>query len=569
MKKIFTFFLLLFPAAYAFSQWSTDPALNNQVGGIPADDVIPKVASASNGNTYISWFSFEGGNYNVRLQQYDPAGNELFAPGGMLVSDHPSMSWLTDYNLSVDKENCAIVGFQDIRNGNNNIHVYKIGPSGQFFWGPDGLSLSNSTAFEPYPVIQNLTDNSTVFAWQSEDASGQGIIRLQKISGDSTRMWGQWGIVYSSTNPQERYIYPSLVPSDNNSVILIFHKQTGTFTAPKYLYAQKFDAAGMPVWPQDVAIYNGPGVPIIPAITVESDSANGAVICWHDTRQGMGMFNVYVQRIDQAGNLLFTAGGQVVTTAPGYIQMNPSMTYVPSTQTVYTFFNVENTGQSQWGLAGQKMDATGQLLWGNNMLTILPVSSMQIGSIRARRSTDQVLVTYTFYSSGGFADAEIMATMLDATGQPVWVPGISSVCTVQSEKGHQVTSYYAAHQWVLAWEDNRNGTADIYAQNILINGELGPYTTGINTIGKKQTAGLAVYPNPVDDIMNISISGNAGEIVEVEILSVLGQQADEVFAGQLPSDNTVLQVNRGDLKPGVYFVRLSGSSVVTQAVVVK
>jgi hypothetical protein len=568
MKKILFFIVFVMASGLSMAQWSLDPAANNLVGGISGDDVIPKVATASDGNTYISWFSQESGNYNVRMQLFDPAGNELWANGGILISDHTSMSWLTDYNLSVDKENCAIVGFQDIRNGNNNIHVYKISPSGQFLWGANGLSLSENTAFEPYPVIQNLADNSTVFAWQSQDTAGQGVIRLQKIGSDSTRHWGQWGIIYNSSNPDENYIYPSLVASDNNSVILIFHKQTGSWNSPKYIYAQKFDANGALVWAQDMAIFSGSGVPIIPSITCESDSANGAVICWHDTRQGMGMFNVYVQRITSTGILLFTPGGQVVTTSGNYIQMNPSMTYVPSTQEVYTFFNLENVDQNQWGLAGQKIDATGQLLWGNAMLTLIPVSSVDIGSIRVRRSAGQVLVTYTLYDFGNFIDAEIKATLLDASGTAVWTPSVSTICSVQSGKGHQVTGYYGAHQWVLAWEDDRSGNADVYAQNILINGELGPYATGTGNGAGADIDPISLYPNPADDVLNLTVNGFNGEETEIGLYNLLGEKVFTLFTGTLASDRQHFQMDISGLHPGCYFIRLSNSISTAKAVIV-
>lgn len=567
MKKIFTLLFLVLISGMSYAQWSTDPDVNNLVGGIPTDDVIPKVATAGNGHTYISWFSMEAGNYNVRLQQYDVNGNELFASGGMLISDNTSMSWLTDYNLTVDKDNCAIVGFQDIRNGNNNIHVYRISPDGQMIWGNQGLSLSNNTGFEPYPVMAVPEDNQTVFAWQSEDTTGKGVIRLQKVTPDSTRLWGQWGIIYGSANPSEKYIYPLLVPSTESSVIMFFHKQTGTFTSPKNIYAQKFDVNGAAVWPADVPIYVGSGVPIIPSFCAEPDSAGGAVICWHDTRQGNGLFNVYVQHIDAGGNLLLVAGGQAVTTNSGFtIQMDPSMAYFPSTQEIVTFFNLEDINQSAWGLSGQKIGPAGQLVWGNNMLNLIPLGLTDIEFVEVRKASNQILMTYQMFDFGGFQDSRIYATALDLQGNYVWTPNTTNLCDVQSNKVHQSTGYYQDHQIILAWEDGRNGNPDVYAQNLLINGELGPYAIGIDPIVKVDKAvNLSVFPNPAINNMKVRISGISGKKMLVSVYNITGQKISTLFDG-VPASNTLTldwecTDNSGNmLPPGIYYVEMTGEA---------
>ncbi len=577
MKKIITFLTLLLYVPLAFSQWSTDPGVNNLVAGIPTDEVVPQVATAGNGNTYIAWYSLEGGNYNVRMQLYDVQGNELWASGGLLVSSHPSETWVTDFKLSTDKENCAIVGFHDIRNGNSNIHVYRIGPTGQFFWGVNGLSLSNNTAFEPYPFIAVTDNNDVVFAWESQDTAGKSIIRMQRVAPDSTRLWGPDGIIFQSATSNENYIWPELVPGNNNSAILVFHKRTGSWMNAKDLYAQKFDLNGAPVWANDVPVYVGPGIPIIPQTCVEPDSLGGAVVCWHDTRAGNGMFNVYVQHIQANGTLVMPAGGVAVSTGGSFIQMNPSMTYLPATQDIYAFFDVEDPGQSSWGLSGQKINNLGQLVWTNNMLTLLPVGNILIDAIFTRRSVNQVLVTYQYYDFTNNQNSRILATLLNDQGQPVWNPSVTTICNVDSTKGHQVTGYYSHHQWVLAWEDSRNGNPDLYAQNILINGALGPYPMGIDHLAVcgSHTATIMITPNPVTDNSLIYFKGTKGEKATINCYNLVGEKVGVLFSGNLTGEEQNLRWNLGDqntsrLPSGLYFLEMKSThSSETIKVVVK
>ena len=135
MKKLLTLFVLNgLMITSILAQWSTDPHVNLSINSATGEQVLPKHATCANGNTYVSWFSLENSNYNVRLQLLDVYGNKLWNDTGLLVSTHTSMSWITDYDLTVDNENCAILVFQDIRNTYNNVYAYKISPAREFLW---------------------------------------------------------------------------------------------------------------------------------------------------------------------------------------------------------------------------------------------------------------------------------------------------------------------------------------------------------------------------------------------------------------------------------------------------
>lgn len=140
MKKQLS--LLLFILCFStliYAQWSSNPAMNNAICDLNGEQAIPKVVTSSTGDTYIGWFSNDTGNYDVRLQRLDSEGNELWEHNGILISDNPAMSWLTDWDMTVDYDNHAILTFQDIRNaGNNNIYAYRISPDGTSVWGKMG-----------------------------------------------------------------------------------------------------------------------------------------------------------------------------------------------------------------------------------------------------------------------------------------------------------------------------------------------------------------------------------------------------------------------------------------------
>jgi hypothetical protein len=80
MHKKVLFWILLFAmlqATLLWSQWSNDPAVNTAICTLGGEQAIPKIVVGPSGDYYISWFSNDSGNYDVRLQRLDAEGNAL------------------------------------------------------------------------------------------------------------------------------------------------------------------------------------------------------------------------------------------------------------------------------------------------------------------------------------------------------------------------------------------------------------------------------------------------------------------------------------------------------------
>ena len=114
MKKYFLISILLIFNS-VFAQWSTDPNVNLMICDVAGEQALAKIAMTSDGGCYISWFDTRSGAYNVYLQRLDPLGYKLWAPNGLLISNNPQDTWITDYNLICDQNNNAVLVFSDIR----------------------------------------------------------------------------------------------------------------------------------------------------------------------------------------------------------------------------------------------------------------------------------------------------------------------------------------------------------------------------------------------------------------------------------------------------------------------
>ncbi|MCD4736355.1 MAG: hypothetical protein K8R53_09945, partial [Bacteroidales bacterium] len=419
------FCLLMLIPVFGFAQWSNDPSVNNPIALAPGEDAIPKIVTAQSGISYISWFSSENSNYNVRLQKLDVYGNELWVENGILISDHPSMSWLTDWDLAIDQLEYAIITFQDIRSGNNNINAYRISPAGVFSWGADGLELSNSTAFNASPKVTVTNSGNAVFAWQADN-----VIIMQKISPDGTKLWGSNGITLSSANT---YSWPQLIPVGTDDVILKFFEDSGPIWAPtRHVFAQRYDSDGNPVWTQPAIISDAGGVSawtqVFPFI---NDGNDGFYIAWHDDRDFNNLASIFVQHVSSAGLVLFTDDGVEASTMPNRNHFYAHLSLPPGSDDIFVFWNEMDANQNSRGIYGQKISSLGNRLWSDNGKPLIEISSTNVYPFAASESETDLIVFYEEYFT--VMNAGIKAMHIDTDGIIIWD---NNLCTVQSEKVH-------------------------------------------------------------------------------------------------------------------------------------
>jgi hypothetical protein len=472
MRKISVLLIvsvLIISSVPILGQWASNPAENTAISTMNGEQALPKIAVDSNGYAYVSWFSNEAGNYNVRLQRLDVNGNPLWQTNGILVSTEPQDSWITDYDLTADPSGYAVVTFTDIRTGQSNPVGYRISPNGDMMWGQTGILLANDNNFDPSPKVCVTTVGNSVFAWQSLPDSGDSLVRLQKISPDGEFLWGD-GISLSEAGVD--YTVPYVFPAENDFVYLIWHKETGPYYAPnRGLYVQKLDADGNFLWTSAVEIYAP--VPSGPVVYLKMcrDDSGGIIFAWYrsiDTSH----FHCYVQHMDTDGTITMPVNGVLASTSTARIHLYPAPAFLSQTQEIVLFFSEQDLNQITRGMYAQKFDLQGNRLWGDEGIQLLGLSNNDYLLFSADGKDNQAICIYQA-AVFGTMDAKIQAVMLDDQGNFVWPEHFIDLCTYQSQKLHNVMTTYYMGQWVAVWQDQRTDFGDIYAQNIQLDGTLG------------------------------------------------------------------------------------------------
>jgi hypothetical protein len=477
MKKIFISFslVIILASQVVVAQWSNDPSQNNQISSGVDGAAVPYLATHPCGTSYVSWFTpGSGGDYYPWIQKVDVLGYVQWA-SPIQVSSHTSMTWITDYSLAVTPDTSALVAFQDMRTGNNDVFIYKIGQNGEFLWGNDGIQLSNDPAFEVNPVMAVHPDNNVVVAWPRSVDNGDSKVVLQRLNSAGQKTWtndlvlGEIGFDYT---------WPTVIPAENGNTIIVYYKEWGPYWAPnRIIHAQKIDPQGNSIWSPKPMLFNG-ATPVYVHPQIAPDGSGGVYVTWMYERVANHLSS-FVQHVSTDGIVTMEANGAEVSTNGSTLALEPAIGCDGTTHSAYVFWRETDLNQNVYGLYGQRMDINGNRKWGNNGLQIEPVGSQNAILPVVTPLQGGAIVCYEYDFTAGNMQM-IKACRLDSTGSKVWSSGFRTVSSAPSSKGYLAASPKYNGQIIYSWSDDRLGGDQVYAQNLCENGNFGPVDDSFN-----------------------------------------------------------------------------------------
>lgn len=186
------------------------------------------------------------------------------------------------------------------------------------------------------------------------------------------------------------------------------------------------------------------------------DGKGGVIVCWEDGRNGT--WDVYAQRVDSAGYLLWTDYG--IPVADG-----------PATQDLPVMVSDGEGGAiiawEQPALAdvyAQRINSDGQRLWGEEGIIVCSAPNLQcMLDIAADGFGGAVLVWEDARDDPIHSD--IYAQRISGQGEILWDPGGVALCTEPTNEFYPLVIGDGTGGAVAAWEDGRD-EAKIYAQRV-------------------------------------------------------------------------------------------------------
>lgn len=451
----------------ARAQWTDDAALNTPVVVAAHDQDVIKMGVASDGSSWTGWFDFQPGGIQVRVQRLDADGAPMFAAGGLLVSDNPQNSFVVDWDLRADSDGNCMLAFVDIRSGGDfDVHAYLIAPDGTMLWGDDGVVVSDNSEFEADPRIIQNTDGDYLVVWSRFDVLPG--LYLQRISAAGDVELAAGGVKIGGVGGEEP-AFAEIEPAPKGDFIASWVRDTSTFFADRHVMAQRFGSDGAERWAAGgVSVMDVTVVPIAhrPRLL---EAGGGAVIAWHDTRDGD--FDCYVQRLDAAGVHVWPDDGVAISTEPGRQQLDPAIAFDPGGDVMVFYRNMDGAQNFQ-GLNVQRLDVSGARALGNSGVELLAFDQQFKGPPRAAGVDGGVAGLVDRQPTLGNTDGVLELMRVDASGA-LLDAAVIPVSTAASSKGRLNLEGAGDGSLIAAWGDDRNGNDDAYAQRINADGSLG------------------------------------------------------------------------------------------------
>jgi len=351
---------------------------------------------------------------------------------------------------AVAEDGCGgmIIAWYDYRSGDNDIYVQRIDATGEARWTPAGLPVCTVTGSQVSPRIISDGEGGAIVTWPDMRA-GNYDIYAQRIDASGAVLWTADGIaICAATGAQSS---PELVSDGAGGAIVTWYD----YRAGNYdIYIQRVDGSGSILWTVGgVALCTVTGSQYYPQIV--SDNFGGAVVAWYDYRAGN--YDIYAQRVDAAGDPMWDADGVAVCTASG-TQTTPRIVSDGACGAIVTW--MDNRGGT-YDVYVQRIDGWGSTRWMADGVVLCSATGTQRYPEIASDGAGGAIVVWEDNRAGNY---DVYTRRVDASGNALWTADGVALCTAAGTQHLPLVVPDGSGGAVAVWNDNRSGDYDLYAQ---------------------------------------------------------------------------------------------------------
>ncbi|MBI1928097.1 M6 family metalloprotease domain-containing protein [Candidatus Poribacteria bacterium] len=454
--------------------WPSDPTVNVPICTASGDQYVTQPVSDGTGGAIMAWTDHRSSSssWDIYAQRVDAGGNVLWTIDGVPVCTAPDIQYTLQ--MVMDGAGGAIITWYDNRNGNPDIYAQRVNASGAVLWTINGIPICMAASSQEKHQLVSDGAGGAIIAWEDyRNSSSSSDIYAQRVDAKGTVLWTIDGMPICTVSTSQSY--PQLVNDGAGGAIITWNDfRIGISTSD--IYAQHVDASGNALWTTD-------GVPICTAADSQTypqlvnDGAGGAIITWADFR--IGIWDIYAQRVDASGSVLWTINGVPICTASGD-QYSQQAVSDGAGGAIITW--QDGRSSFYWDIYAQRVNANGKSLWITDGVFI----SSPGGTIGPQLVNDGVNgAILTWNSNSG-----LYAQRVNSSGAVLWTSNGTPICTLLYGHVPLLVSDGASGA-IIAWADYRSGNNyDIYAQNVNPDGTLG----GISGTGLSALAAAPIRP---------------------------------------------------------------------------
>ena len=362
----------------------------------------------------------------------------------------------------------AIITWEDYRSGSNyDIYAQFVNSSGDLKWICNGIIISEESEDQVAPRICSDGSGGAIITWE-DYRNDNGDIFAQSVYSDGNIKWTANGIPICMTEGNQQV--PQIC-SDNAGGAIITWTDFNRSSPDYNIYIQGVNSTGDIKWDiNGTVICNSSDSQWFPQIC--SDESGGAIITWEDYRNGNA--DIFAQKIDSIGDIKWVINGIPVCTSDGE-QKNPHICSDGSGGAIIAW--EDNRSNSSYDIYAQRIDPNGNILWIPNGTEVCVSNNNQEGAQLCNDGSGGAVITWTDLKSDSSED--IYSQKISSTGDTQWAINGIAICIASNKQWHPQICSDESGGVIITWEDLRNGLFDIYAQTIDPSGNIGWIANGI------------------------------------------------------------------------------------------
>jgi hypothetical protein len=543
--------LLFSPAPRAHAAWPNNPTLNLPVGAATSYQRNARVIGDGAGGAFVVWDDQRDGVAKIFIQRLSPNGDALWGTNGEALTS--GLGDATHPVLVSDGFDGAIVIWADTRVIPQVAYAQRVDGSGVPQWTADGVQIGSSVDNTLF-TLEAISDGAHgAFAVWTAMTGTLRRAYTGRVTVAGSAPWGVAGVALGiSTGAGTR---PKAIPDVSGGEIVTWEDARAHTNFD--IYAQKVNSAGAAVWTANgVALCTEETDQHTPVVA--PDGSGGAIVAWVDNRDPSGNPVVFAQRVNSSGSVQWAADGVAIVDPTSLVSFAPVMASDGAGGAIVVWNDDRNGFED---LYGQRVDGSGAPLWG---LSAMPICTGGGNAGFPALIADGAGGAIATWQDDRNGPADIYAQRINPDGTGAWTTDGVVVSIASSHQQLPAIGSDGNQGAIVAWQDQRSGLEDVYAQRLDRYGLLG----GHAPLGVPLETGAAfaldpAWPNPSrggDLVAHFALPNGAP--AALELLDVTGRRVAAQDVGALGAGRHTVALNGARLSPGLYVMRLRQAGAV-------